>query len=51
MKRFEELVDQQGWNDTTQASLMREFIRAHGLDRQLAEFAGEVATEENSPSH
>jgi hypothetical protein len=42
-KRFDEICDSQGWNETTQLKIVRDFVEDVGLDGLLACFAGDRA--------
>jgi hypothetical protein len=44
---FDEIADQQGWSADSEVITLRAFISKQGLDAALAEYAQEVADEEN----
>jgi hypothetical protein len=46
--RWNALCGDQGWNESSQLQILEDFIAAKGLMAELAEYAAEVAQEENS---
>lgn len=47
MKSFEQVAEEQGWNDYTQVTLLLQFIEKRDLIGSLAVFAEDQADHEN----
>lgn len=45
---IEDIIEQQGWNETTQLDLLFKFIHQNGHADALAEFLQEAADTENA---
>jgi len=42
-----DIVDRQGWNETTLQRLLFDYLETHGLEKQLERYLAERAKEEN----